>query len=206
MEAFNTKEHWENIYKTKQLNEVSWYQPKPETSIEIFNSFNLPKTANIIDVGAGDSFFVDYLLDNNFINITVLDISENAINRAKKRLGNRSKKVKWIIANSATFKSSETYDFWHDRAAFHFLTKAEEISSYIKNLNKNLTSSGKLVIGTFSENGPQKCSGIKITRYSEKKMTETFQNYFKKIDCLIIDHKTPFNTTQNFIFCSFKKM
>ena len=206
MEAFNTKEHWENIYKTKQLNEVSWYQPKPETSIEIFNSFNLPKTANIIDVGAGDSFFVDYLLDNNFINITVLDISENAINRAKKRLGNRSKKVKWIIANSATFKSSETYDFWHDRAAFHFLTKAEEISSYIKNLNKNLTSSGKLVIGTFSENGPQKCSGIKVTRYSEKKITETFQNYFKKIDCLIIDHKTPFNTTQNFIFCSFKKI
>ena len=97
MEAFNTKEHWENIYKTKQLNQVSWYQPKPETSIEIFNSFNFPKTANIIDVGAGDSFFVDFLLDNNFVNITVLDISENAINRAKKRLGNRSKKVKWII-------------------------------------------------------------------------------------------------------------
>ena len=206
MEAFNTKEHWENIYKTKQLNQVSWYQPKPETSIEIFNSFNLPKTANIIDVGAGDSFFVDFLLDNNFVNITVLDISENAINRAKKRLGARSKKVKWIIANSATFKSSESYDFWHDRAAFHFLTKAEEISSYIKNLNKNLNISGKLVIGTFSENGPQKCSGIKVTRYSEKKMTETFQNYFKKIECLIIKHKTPFNTTQNFIFCSFKKL
>jgi 2-polyprenyl-3-methyl-5-hydroxy-6-metoxy-1,4-benzoquinol methylase len=206
MEAFNTKEHWENIYKTKQLNEVSWYQPKPETSIEIFNSFNLPKTANIIDVGAGDSFFVDFLLDNNFVNITVLDISENAINRAKKRLGTRSKKVKWIIANSATFESLQSYDFWHDRAAFHFLTKAEEISSYIKNLHKNLNSSGKLVIGTFSENGPQKCSGIKVTRYSEKKMTETFQNYFKKIECLIIDHKTPFNTTQNFIFCSFKKM
>ena len=186
MEAFNTKEHWENIYKTKQLNQVSWYQPKPETSIEIFNSFNFPKTANIIDVGAGDSFFVDFLLDNNFVNITVLDISENAINRAKKRLGNRSKKVKWIIANSATFKSSESYDFWHDRAAFHFLTKAEEISSYIKNLNKNLNISGKLVIGTFSENGPQMCSGIKVTRYSEKKMTETFQNYFKKIECLII--------------------
>jgi len=206
MEAFNTKEHWENIYKTKQLNQVSWYQPKPETSIEIFNSFNFPKTANIIDVGAGDSFFVDFLLDNNFVNITVLDISENAINRAKKRLGNRSKKVKWIIANSATFKSSESYDFWHDRAAFHFLTKAEEISSYIKNLNKNLNISGKLVIGTFSEIGPQKCSGIKVTRYSEKKMTETFQNYFKKIECLIIEHKTPFNTIQNFIFCSFKKL
>ena len=206
MEAFNTKEHWENIYKTKQLNQVSWYQPKPETSIEIFNSFNFPKTANIIDVGAGDSFFVDFLLDNNFVNITVLDISENAINRAKKRLGARSKKVKWIIANSATFKSSESYDFWHDRAAFHFLTKAEEISSYIKNLNKNLNISGKLVIGTFSENGPQKCSGIKVTRYSEKKMTETFQNYFKKIECLIIEHKTPFNTIQNFIFCSFKKL
>lgn len=206
MEAFNTKEHWENIYKTKQLNQVSWYQPKPETSIEIFNSFNFPKTANIIDVGAGDSFFVDFLLDNNFVNITVLDISENAINRAKKRLGNRSKKVKWIIANSATFKSSESYDFWHDRAAFHFLTKVEEISSYIKNLNKNLNISGKLVIGTFSENGPQMCSGIKVTRYSEKKMTETFQNYFKKIECLIIEHKTPFNTIQNFIFCSFKKL
>ena len=205
MEGFNLKEHWENIYNTKKLNEVSWYQPKPETSIKIFNSFNLPKSAKIIDVGGGDSFFVDFLLDLNYGDITVLDISKNSIKRAKLRLGKRAKDVKWIIGNSSCFQPTETYDFWHDRAAFHFLTKEDEIENYLATAHKNINQSGILVLGTFSKQGPKKCSGIDIKQYSESTMTEKLKLYFKKIACLNVEHKTPFNTIQNFIFCTFKK-
>ena len=205
MEGFNLKEHWENIYNTKKLNEVSWYQPKPETSIKIFNSFNLPKSAKIIDVGGGDSFFVDFLLDLNYGDITVLDISKNSIKRAKLRLGQRAKDVKWIIGNSSCFQPTETYDFWHDRAAFHFLTKEDEIENYLATAHKNINQSGILVLGTFSKQGPKKCSGIDIKQYSESTMTEKLKLYFKKIACLNVEHKTPFNTIQNFIFCTFKK-
>ena len=205
MEGFNLKEHWENIYNTKKLNEVSWYQPKPETSIKIFNSFNLPKSAKIIDVGGGDSFFVDFLLDLNYGDITVLDISKTSIKRAKLRLGKRAKDVKWIIGNSSCFQPTETYDFWHDRAAFHFLTKEDEIENYLATAHKNINQSGILVLGTFSKQGPKKCSGIDIKQYSESTMTEKLKLYFKKIACLNVEHKTPFNTIQNFIFCTFKK-
>ena len=205
MEGFNLKEHWENIYNTKKLNEVSWYQPNPETSIKIFNSFNLPKSAKIIDVGGGDSFFVDFLLDLNYGDITVLDISKTSIKRAKLRLGKGAKDVKWIIGNSSCFQPTETYDFWHDRAAFHFLTKEDEIENYLATAHKNINQSGILVLGTFSKQGPKKCSGIDIKQYSESTMTEKLKLYFKKIACLNVEHKTPFNTIQNFIFCTFKK-
>tara|TARA_B110000438_G_scaffold248523_1_gene251324 strand:+ start:81 stop:701 length:621 start_codon:yes stop_codon:yes gene_type:complete len=206
MDNFNFKAHWENVYNNKKINEVSWYQPNPKTSLDIFRSLNLPKTAKVIDVGGGDSFFVDYLLDLNYRDITVLDISESAIKRAKKRLGERAKNVKWIIANSADFNPTETYDFWHDRAAFHFLTKEDEIENYLATAHENINQSGILVLGTFSEQGPKKCSGIEVKQYSESTMTEKLKLYFKKIACLNVEHKTPFNTIQNFVFCSFKKL
>jgi ubiquinone/menaquinone biosynthesis C-methylase UbiE len=205
MDNFNFKAHWENVYNNKKINEVSWYQPKPKTSLDIFRSFNLPKTAKVIDVGGGDSFFVDYLLDLNYRDITVLDISESAIKRAKLRLGKRANGVKWIVANSSCFQPTETYDFWHDRAAFHFLTKKDEIENYLATAHENINQSGILVLGTFSEQGPKKCSGIDIKQYSESTMTEKLKLYFKKIACLNVEHKTPFNTIQNFIFCTFKK-
>ena len=205
MDDFNLKEHWENIYTKKELKDVSWYQPIPETSLNFLKKFNLPKTAKIIDVGGGDSFFVDHLLDLNYRDITVLDISEASIKRAKLRLGQRAKDVKWIIGNSSCFQPTETYDFWHDRAAFHFLTKEDEIENYLATAHKNINQSGILVLGTFSEQGPKKCSGIDIKQYSESTMTEKLKLSFKKIACLNVEHKTPFNTMQNFVFCSFKK-
>jgi ubiquinone/menaquinone biosynthesis C-methylase UbiE len=200
------KQHWENIYSTKQLQDVSWYQPTPTTSIDFLKAFNISTSAKIIDVGGGDSFLVDNLLDMGYQDITVLDISAASLDRAKKRLGDKAAKVKWIVADATTFKPNEQYDFWHDRAAFHFLTQDEEINNYIETIREHLKPTGILIIGTFSEQGPKKCSGIEIKQYSEITMTERLQKFFEKVKCITVDHKTPFDTIQNFIFCSFKKL
>jgi SAM-dependent methyltransferase len=200
------KNHWENIYQTKALKDVSWYQPTPTTSLNFLTEFNIPKTASIIDVGGGDSFFVDHLLQLGYTNITVLDISANALEKAKLRLGNDAAKVKWIVADAADFEPTERYDFWHDRAAFHFLTSDIEIESYIQTISNAIKSEGVLVLGTFSEQGPTKCSGIEIKQYSEQTMTQRLTKFFDKVKCISVDHQTPFDTIQNFIFCSFKRL
>lgn len=199
------QEHWEHIYQTKPLEEVSWYQPNPETSLDFLEQFHILPDAKIIDIGGGDSFLVDHLLERGYQDITVLDISGTAIDRAKQRLGDKARNVKWIVADSVAFSPPEKYDFWHDRAAFHFLTGERDISAYLETARQSLNPEGILIIGTFSEQGPQKCSGIEIKQYSETTMTERLKVFFEKINCLTVDHKTPFNTIQNFVFCSFKK-
>lgn len=205
MNNFDRKKHWETIYQTKELKDVSWFQPNPETSLDFFKQFNVPLNASIIDIGGGDSFLVDHLLDLGYTHITVLDISESAIERAKERLAEKAEKVKWIIADAATFQPSEKYDFWHDRAAFHFLTDEKEITHYLETAQQFINPEGILVIGTFSEEGPKKCSGIEIKQYSENTMTDRLKKYFDKVKCITVDHKTPFDTIQNFVFCSFRK-
>ena len=205
METFDRKKHWENIYQTKALSEVSWYQPNPATSLDFFEQFQVPKHAKIIDVGGGDSFLVDHLLDLGYSDISVLDISAAAIERAKTRLAEKAATIKWIVADAASFKPTEKYDFWHDRAAFHFLTEEQEINNYLQTAQDNISAAGVLVIGTFSESGPKKCSGIDIKQYSENSMIERLKPYFDKIKCITVDHQTPFDTVQNFVFCSFKK-
>ncbi len=206
MEKSDRKKHWENIYQTKQINEVSWYQPTPGTSLELIKQFNLPDTAKIIDVGGGDSFLVDNLLDSGYSGITVLDISQAAIDRAKTRLGGRAKDVKWIVADAADFKPTEKYELWHDRAAFHFLTDEQEIRKYIETASKYINTGGVLILGTFSEAGPKKCSGIEIRQYSETTMTALLHGNFEKIECIRVDHKTPMGGIQNFLFCCFRKL
>lgn len=205
MEKFNKQKHWENIYQTKELKEVSWYQPTPKTSLDFIKELNVPTTARIIDIGGGDSFLVDYLLELGYQDVSVLDISETAIEKAKQRLGRKAKNVKWIVTDITTFKPTEKYDLWHDRAAFHFLTSEQDISIYLNTAQQSIKPNGFLIVGTFSEEGPKKCSGIDIRQYSETSMTQCFENLFTKIKCNVVDHKTPFDTTQNFIFCSFKK-
>lgn len=205
MNDFNRKNHWENIYQTKQLTEVSWYQPTPQTSLDFIQQLNTPLSAKIIDIGGGDSFLVDHLLKLGFTNITVLDISEAAINRAKNRLGVLAKKVNWIVSDITEFNPKEQYDLWHDRAAFHFLTSESDIKKYIEIVTKNISNEGNFIIGTFSENGPTKCSGIEIKQYSESSLTNLFNLFFEKISCSTVNHQTPFNALQNFTFCMFKK-
>jgi len=206
MENFDRKKHWETIYQTKELKDVSWFQPTPETSLSFLKQYNIPTTAKIIDIGGGDSFLVDNLLDLGYQDITVLDISAAALDKAKQRLGDRADKIKWIVADAATFRPTEKYDFWHDRAAFHFLTQEQEIENYLDTVQKSIQQTGVLVIGTFSEQGPKKCSGIEIKQYSETTMTDRLTRFFKKIKCITVDHKTPLDTIQNFIFCSFRKL
>lgn len=205
MENFDKKAHWEKIYQTKSLHEVSWFQPKPETSLQFFGEFKVSKDAKIIDIGGGDSLLVDHLLDLGYTDITVLDISEAALTKAKTRLGNKAGLVKWIEADAATFVSNVQYDFWHDRAAFHFLTSAQEIEHYLQTVQHSISPNGILVMGTFSEQGPEKCSGIQIKQYSEKSMSDLLTDFFEKIKCITVDHRTPFETIQQFIFCSFRK-
>ena len=206
MDNFNTKQHWETIYKTKKLEELSWFQANPETSLDFIKQLNLPKTAKIIDVGGGDSFLVDHLLDQGYQHISVLDISATAIEKAKHRLGERAKSVNWIIADATDFNPNEKYDLWHDRAAFHFLTSQKDISKYLETAKQNISANGILVIGAFSDQGPTKCSGIEVKQYSENSLTKAIEAYFEKINCIKVDHKTPRNTVQNFTFCSFRHL
>ena len=195
------KNHWENIYDSKQLDEVSWYQPKPKTSLDLIISCKPAREANIIDIGGGDSFLVDNLIEQGFSNISVLDISKKAIERAQKRLSNLSKKVNWIASDITDFETNFQFDIWHDRAAFHFLTEEKDIAKYISIAEKSIAPSGNLIIGTFSKKGPTKCSGIEIKQYSPYELEETFSRGFQLIESKIIEHSTPFDTVQEFVFC-----
>lgn len=199
-----SKNHWENIYKTKNLEDVSWYQEKPQTSLDFITYFNVTPNHKIIDIGGGDSFLVDNLLAMGYSDITVLDISAAALEKAKVRLGVAAKRVTWIVADVQTFKSQEKYDFWHDRAAFHFLTEKTQVTQYVDTVASHLSSSGVLVLGTFSKTGPLKCSGLPIQQYSKNTLASKFKKFFEKIKCIQVDHPTPFSTVQNFVFCSFK--
>lgn len=199
----NNKQHWNNVYKTKTPNEVSWTQDQPKASLDFIRSFHVPKTAKIIDIGGGDSNLVDFLLEEGYQNITVLDISEKALEKAKKRLGEKAKNVHWIISDVVDFKPTTTYDVWHDRATFHFLTTPEQITAYAQIVSQSVT--GYLSIGTFSKEGPTKCSGLPIKQYDKAALTAVFTDKFNTLKCSTEDHKTPFNTTQNFLFCSFKR-
>ena len=199
------KQHWEKVFSTKQIDEVSWYQQTPQQSLDFVQQLDLPKTAAIIDIGGGDSFLVDHLLQMGYNNITVLDISATAINKAKQRLGNKAGLIKWVVSDILEFKSNVKFDCWHDRAAFHFLTTADEINTYLAIAQQHLNPDGKLIIGTFSTDGPEKCSGLPVKQYNENVLTSTLQKWFKKIRCISTDHITPFKTIQNFLFCSFQK-
>jgi trans-aconitate methyltransferase len=199
----NRKNHWETVYETKQPNEVSWTQENPKVSLDFIRQTNLGKSAKIIDIGGGDSKLVDFLLEDGYENITVLDISANALERAKIRLGKKAEKVTWIVSDITEFKPITTYDIWHDRATFHFLTSDAPINSYIKIAEKWISSF--LIIGTFSDKGPMKCSGLEIKQYTETTLENQFQATFEKLKCINEDHITPFETTQNFIFCVFRK-
>ena len=201
----NKKAHWENVFATKAETEVSWFQSYPKTSVEFLELFNLPLDANIIDVGGGDSHFVDALLEKGYTNIYVLDISANAIERAKARLGVNANKVNWIVSDVTEFEPAVKFDFWHDRAAFHFLTDDEKVYKYVSIAENVINNNGYLILGTFSENGPTKCSGLEIKQYNETSMSSGFEVGFNRIKCITEDHITPFNTIQNFVFCSFQK-
>ncbi|RPE08118.1 class I SAM-dependent methyltransferase [Chitinophaga lutea] len=197
------KNHWEKVYETKSPAEVSWTQAIPQTSLDFINGFGLPKSAHIIDVGGGDSTLADHLLNEGYAHITVLDISAKALDKAKTRLGEKAEQIRWVVSDITSFETPDTYDIWHDRAAFHFLTTPEQIHRYVAIAAAKVT--GYLLIGTFSENGPEKCSGLPVRRYSEQELAAVFEKNFDKVQCITEDHTTPFGTKQHFLFCTFRK-
>ena len=198
------KKHWENIYQTKNIDGVSWYQETPYESIELIKKFSTTDSDMIIDIGCGKSFLADNLLKLNYKNITLVDISLNALKEVKDRLNNKS--LNFIETDVLNLKLERTFDIWHDRAVFHFITNKKSIEKYISLCNEYIGEGGKLIIGTFAEDGPLKCSGLEIKRYSVENLKELFKENFEFIEGFKKLHSTPFGTRQSFTFCVFRKI
>ena len=203
--CMDKRSHWDHIYRHKTPAQLSWTQETPATSLDFIDTFRLPRNARIIDIGGGESRLAELLLEKGYKDITVLDISEEAIKRAQDRLGEKAALVQWIVADIADYEPPHPYDLWHDRATFHFLTTAPQVSNYLDHARTALPLGGYLVIGTFSDKGPDKCSGLPVHRYTEETLSGELHNGFNKIKCITEDHETPFHTVQNFLFCSFKR-
>ena len=199
------KSHWENIYSSKKEDGVSWFQEHPKTSIDLIEKYSTDKSISIIDIGSGRSKILKNLIENEYDDLTYLDISREACSKSKISLGNKQDLVEWNVVNVLDFNTEKNFSIWHDRAVFHFLISKEDLEKYKEVALKNIVDGGYLILGTFSENGPEKCSGLNVSRYSPESLKKIFNPEFKMIESFTIDHKTPFNTTQNFLFSIFKK-
>jgi hypothetical protein len=199
------KSHWENIYSCKKEDGVSWFQEHPKTSIDLIEKYSTDKSISIIDIGSGRSKILKNLIENEYVDLTYLDISQEACSKSKISLGAKQDLVQWYVENVLDFNTEKNFSIWHDRAVFHFLISKEDVEKYKQVALKNIVKGGYLILGTFSQNGPEKCSGLNVSRYSPESLKKIFNPEFKMIESFTIDHKTPFNTTQNFLFSIFKK-
>ena len=201
------RHHWDHIYATKRPDQVSWTQPAPGLSLAFIRSFGLPPaSARIVDVGGGDSQLADHLLDLGYEHLTVLDISEEALRKAQTRLGpERAARVRWVVADVLDYHPNQPFDVWHDRAAFHFMTTELQVAAYMAVARAGVAPTGYLTIGTFSVDGPNRCSNLPVRQYDEETLTSQLRQGFQKVRCEREDHRTPFGTTQNFVFCSFRR-
>lgn len=197
--------YWNQVYQKKNEHEVSWFQEVPKKSLEMIDELNLEKDSSIIDIGGGDSRLVDHLLQRGFSNITILDISSEALEKAKVRLHNSPKGVEFVVSDITQFQPNKKFKLWHDRATFHFLTQLEQVEKYLATAYEALEEDGYLIVSTFSKTGPEKCSGLSISQYSQNDLKSLFGRYFKNTKCFEEIHTTPWNTTQNFVYCGFKK-
>lgn len=198
-----SSEFWNNVYKSKDEKEVSWFQETPSTSLKLIKELNLPQSSSIIDIGGGQSRLIDNLLELNYQNLTLLDISEVSLDKVKNRLKNCPIEVNFIASDIVQFSPSQKYDLWHDRAAFHFLTQQEDIKKYIDIISSAVKPGGHAIISTFSKTGPDKCSGLPISKYSHEELIELFSDHFDSINYLYETHETPWSSKQDFVFCGF---
>ena len=206
MDTALRKEHWENVFITKDTSKVSWHQSVPETSLAVIDKLNLAKDAKIIEVGSGDSYLGDHLLVRDYKNITLLDISEKALQTIRERMGHTASEVEFLAKDITEWSAAGEFDLWHDRAVFHFLTDKSDINGYVQNAASSVVEGGYLIMGTFSDNGPDMCSGLKVQQYNEEQLTHTFFPFFKKVECFRENHTTPSGGVQNFLFCIFKRI
>lgn len=200
------KEHWENIYKTKKADQVSWFRSHLDKSLDLILNTEVKPEANIIDIGGGASTLVDDLLAKGFSNISVLDVSGSALEVSKKRLGNKANQVQWIESDITMVKLPENhYDLWHDRAVFHFLTKESDRKQYIQMLSNAMKPNAHVIIATFGPGGPLKCSGLDIVRYDTENIKKVLGSAFQLVESIKEIHKTPFGTEQEFMYFWFRK-
>lgn len=196
-----TQAHWEKIYSEKAPNAVSWYRPHLETSLSLIERVS-SKSSAIIDVGGGESTLVDDLLFHGYENVTVLDISQIAVETNKKRLGTSSERVRWLVADITKAElPRSTYDVWHDRAVFHFLTTASDRAAYVRQVAHAVRRKGHVIVSTFGPEGPTKCSGLDVVRYDADSLHDEFGARFRLVESLKELHQTPFGTTQQFLYC-----
>ncbi|MEZ5747617.1 MAG: class I SAM-dependent methyltransferase [Paracoccaceae bacterium] len=195
---------WEGVYRSKDEAETSWFEDRPQVSLDLIAQTGAGKDAAIVDVGAGSSRLVDCLLDEGFRRITVLDLSETALRTARARLSPDAP-VEWVVANVLHWQPSGRFDVWHDRAAFHFLTDAADQEAYLRVMDRALVPGGHAIIGTFALDGPEKCSGLQVARYNATLLAERLGPDYRLIQSLIHDHHTPWGSMQRFHFGLFKK-
>ncbi len=201
-ETMDAQTHWENIYGTKAADSVSWYRPHLETSLELIERAATVHSASIIDIGGGESTLVDDLLARGYQNISVLDISQTAVDVNKKRLGPASEHIRWLVADITKAKlESCAYDVWHDRAVFHFLTAPEERVAYVRQVANAVKPGGHVIVSTFGPEGPTKCSGLDVVRYDAESLHQEFGVRFRLLGSSKELHRTPFDTVQQFLYC-----
>jgi 2-polyprenyl-3-methyl-5-hydroxy-6-metoxy-1,4-benzoquinol methylase len=194
--------HWEKIYSEKAPNAVSWYRAHLETSLELIGRVASNFSASIIDVGGGESTLADDLLARGYHNIAVLDVSQTAIDVNKGRLGAASDRIHWLVADIAKAELlPNAYDVWHDRAVFHFLTTMDERMAYVRQVAKAVKPGGHVLVSTFGPEGPTKCSGLDVVRYDAKSLHKEFGVRFRLLDSFKELHRTPFGTSQQFLYC-----
>jgi ubiquinone/menaquinone biosynthesis C-methylase UbiE len=194
------KSHWEHAYTARDSVNVSWYQPVPEKSLELIRAAEVSLQAPILDVGGGASTLVDNLLDAGYHDISILDIASSALTKARDRLGAAAMRVKWIESDVTEFKPSRSYSVWHDRAVFHFLSDASDRERYLDILRKSLQSQGHFLLATFGEEGPARCSGLAVQRYSVEMLKTLLEPDFRIRAYEIEEHRTPTGAAQEFLY------
>lgn len=198
----DSRAHWDTVYGSKDPKSVSWYAPHLEQSIKIIDNLCTDHCAALIDVGAGESTLVEDLLLRGYRDLTVLDISAKAIEDTKLRMGTKATSINWMIADiTKTVLPDRRFDIWHDRAVFHFLTAPEDRSAYVKQVLKSVKPGGHVIVATFGTEGPEKCSGLEVMRYDAQSLHAQFGKTFQLVSSQTEDHKTPFGTTQQFLYC-----
>lgn len=198
----DTKRHWENVYTTKSPDAVSWYRRHLETSLALIERAADAREASIIDVGGGESTLVDDLLLRGYNNLTILDVSQTAIEVTKKRLGSAAEQVRWLVGDIVEIElEPHTYDLWHDRAVFHFLTTPEPRLAYVRQVTRAVKPGGHVIVSTFGPEGPTKCSGLDVMRYDAESLHGEFGGHFRLVESSKELHETPFGSTQQFFYC-----
>lgn len=199
------RDHWNRVYTTKSDEQVSWFEPLPAVSVQMLNAAGVTAESCVIDVGGGDSRLVDYLVSEGLECVAVLDVSGAALARAKARIGSRSDALMWIESDVAAAWTLKPMDVWHDRAVFHFLTDAHARDRYREHLLEVLKPSGSAIISTFALDGPEKCSGLPVARYSPEALASELGSGLRLIESQPHTHTTPWGTTQSFQYSRFVK-